>query len=293
MKNKILNSGFGIGNLVFIAALILALPLRIYQYIGGVLEAQTGFYAKNDWSIYVLYGVLAVAGVAIIFLGFTKSKKLTYDTTKMARPGFGALSGLAAAGLILDTFTCLQSLGNYQSAAEGSPELTTYYVLLAQMAFALISAVYFVILCVGALSGKSSGAEFKLISLAPVLWAMFRMVVRFMKTISYVRVSELMFEMLMLMFMILFFMNFAQCSSKVNDKDCGWKIAAYGLPAALMALVCSVPRFILTFTGKEAVIYTGSALEYSDLAIALFIVATVLTRVIVKTPEVAETTTEE
>ena len=35
MKNKILNSGFGIGNLVFIAAVILALPLRIYQYVAG------------------------------------------------------------------------------------------------------------------------------------------------------------------------------------------------------------------------------------------------------------------
>lgn len=295
MKNKILNSGFGIGNLVFIAAVILALPLRLYQYIGGVLEAQTGFYVKNDWSTYALYAVLAIAGIAIIASGFAKSKKLVYDTSKAVRPGFGALSGLVAAGLILDTFTCLQNLGKYQealSAAESSPEATTYYVILAQMAFALLSAICFVVLCIGSLTGKISGSEFKLISLAPVLWAMFRMVARFMRTISYVRVSELMFEMLMLMFMILFFMNFAQCSSKVNDKDCGWKLAAYGLPAAMLALVCFVPRLILSLTGKADVIYSGSALEYSDFAVALFIIATVLTRVTVKAPEAAESTTE-
>ena len=122
----------------------------------------------------------------------------------------------------------------------------------------------------------------------PVIWSMLRMVARFMRTLSYVRVSELMFEMLMLAFMILFFMNFAQCSSKVNDENCGSKLAAYGLPAALMALVCFVPRFILTLTGQAHVIYTGSVLEYSDLAVALFIIATVLTRVTVKTPETAE-----
>ena len=296
MKNKILNSDFGIGTLIFIAAVILALPIRIYQYIGGVLEAQTGFYAKSgDWSIFALYGVIAVAAVAIILFGFTKSKKLVYDTSKAVRPGFGALSGLVAAALILDLFACLQVLPNYQQALaadKSSPEATTYYVILAQMALALLSAIYFVVLCVGSLSGKSSGSEFKLVSLTPVLWAMLRMVARFMRTISYIRVSELLFEMLMLMFMIIFFMNFAQCSSKVNDKDCGWKLAAYGLPAALLGLVCFVPRLILALTGKADVIYTGSMLEYSDFAVALFIIATVLTRVTVKAPEAEESTTE-
>lgn len=288
MKNKILNSGFGIGSLVFIAAAIIALPLRIYQYMSGVLEPQTGFYAKNDWSISVLYGVLALSGVAVIVLGLLKSKKLAYDTAKAVRPGFGAVSGLVAASLILDTFTCLKQIGSIDellAATESSPEITARYVILGQMVLAFLSALYFVILCVGSLTGKISGSEFRIVSLMPVLWSMLRMVARFMRTISYVRVSELMFEMLMLMFMILFFMNFAQCHSKVNDKNCAWKLAAYGLPSALLALVCSVPRLILTVAGHADVIYSGSALEYSDLAVALFIIAAVLTRVILKAPE--------
>lgn len=293
MKNKILNSGFGIGTLIFVAAVIIALPLRLYQYIGGILEPQTGFYAQSNWSIYLLYGILAVAIVAVVIFGLLSSKKLAYDTVKTVRPGFGALSGLVAAGMILDTFACLQQVGNLEelsASAESSPELTTRYVILAQIIFAFLSAIYFVILCVGSLTGKSSGAEFKLVSLMPVLWSMLRMVARFMRTISYVRVSELMFEMLMLAFMILFFMNFAQCNSKVNDENCGWKLAAYGLPAALMALVCSVPRLILAITGKSDVVYTGSMLEYSDIAVALFIIATVLTRVTLKPNN--DTTTE-
>ena len=60
----------------------------------------------------------------------------------------------------------------------------------------------------------------------------------------------------------------------------------------MLALVCFVPRLILSLTGKADVIYSGSALEYSDFAVALFIIATVLTRVTVKAPEAAESTTE-
>ena len=113
-----------------------------------------------------------------------------------------------------------------------------------------------------------------------------------MRTISYVRVSELLFEMVMLVFMIMFFMAFAQCNSKVNEKDCIWKVAAYGLPAALLALVCSVPRIILSLIGSADLIYSQSSVEFADLGIALFIIAVVLTKVITKT-ESDETEEEE
>lgn len=293
MKDKIMNSGFGIGNLVFIAAVILALPLRIYQYVGNVIEPVTGFFVKTDWSIYALYGILIVASLAIVALGFIKRKTLSYDLKAEKRIGFGVISGLVAASMIIDSFGCLETVKNLETAINAdatSPEHTTYYVTIVQIVFAFLSALYFVILCIGSLTGKTAAAEFKLVSLFPVFWAMLRMVARFMRTISYVRVSELMFEMLMLMFLIMFFMAFAQCNSKVNDSDCQWKIAAYGLPAALLALVCFVPRAILAISGNADDIYTQSTLEFSDLAVALFIVATVLTRVTLNTPETTEET---
>lgn len=298
MKDKILNSGFGIGNIIFIAAVIIALPLRIYQYISGTLEPETGFFAVHDLSVYALFAVLIISVAAIIVYGFIKRKTLSYSIEKTKRPGVGALSGLFAASLIIDAVSCLDAIGSIDiglSASETTPERTSYYILLLQMIFALISALYFVILCVGLLTGKSTAEEFRIISLAPVFWNIFRMVSRFMRSISYIRVSELLLEMVMLMFMIIFFMAFAQCNSRVSDKSCKWKLGAYGLPAALLALLCFVPRFILTVAGKAELIYSQSVIEYADCAAALFIIGTVLTRVVYKEPEpeTAEETPEE
>ena len=286
MKNKLLNSGFGIGNIVFIAAVILALPLRIYQYVAGILEPGTGFYAENNWSIYVLYAVLLAAAVASVVIGLTKKKTLDFSYEAVKNPLVGIASALSAAGLIIDVFTHLNALGESHPSlyADTAPAgLPSYNILLIQIIVSLIAALFFVILTIGSLSGKTSGTEYRIISLVPVFWSIIRMVGRFMRTISYVRVSELLFEMVMLMFMIMFFMAFAQSNSKVNEKDCIWKVAAYGLPAALLALVCSVPRIILSLIGSADLIYSQSSIEFADLGIALFIIAVVLTKVVTKT----------
>lgn len=301
MKNKILNSGFGIGNVVFIAAVILALPLRIYQYVAGILEPGTGFFVTNDWSVYALYAVLTAAIAAFVVIGFIKKKSLDFSYKATKNPLVGIFSALSAAGLILDVFTHLSILNASHSSlyADTAPAgLPSYYIVLAQIIVSLITALFFVILAIGSLTGKTSGAEYRILSLAPVFWSILRMVSRFMRTISYVRVSELLFEMVMLMFMIMFFMAFAQCNSKVNEEDCKWKIAAYGLPAALMALLCSVPRIIISVTGNADMIYSQSVVEYADLGVALFIIAAVLTKVITKseeteTQEIPETVSED
>lgn len=288
MKNKLLNSGFGIGNLVFIAAVISALPLRIYQYVAGVLEPGTGFFVTNDWSIYVLYAVIIAALAAFIVIGLAKKKSLDFSCKATKNHLVGIFSAISAAGLITDVFTLLPILNNSHPSlyADTTPAgVPSYGILLAQIIVSLVAALFFVILAIGHLTGKTSGAEYRILSLSPVFWNILRMVSRFMRTISYVRVSELLFEMVMLMFMIMFFMAFAQCNSKVNEKDCKWKVAAYGLPAALMALLCSVPRIIISLTGNGDLIYSQSVVEFADLGIALFIVSLVLTKVITKGEE--------
>lgn len=289
MKNKVLNNGFGIGNIIFIAALVLALPLRIYQYVGGVIEPVTGFFAKNDFSVYALYGILILTTVAVLALGFFSRKKLSYETGAQKNPVLGAASAFTALAIILDTAFSIDIADAVKSISAGaqpaSPEVSTSYVIIAQAVFSLLAALFFAVLCITAFMGKTIASEFRLLSLSPVLWSMLRMVSRFMRTISFTRVSELLFEMFMLAFMIMFFMNFAQCNSKVNDKDCTWKLASYGLPTALLALVCFVPRIILAVAGKGDTIYTESTIEVSDLAVALFAIATVVTKLTDKAPE--------
>lgn len=300
MKNKTLTSGFGIGNIIFIAALILALPLRIYQYLGGVIEPATGFFTKNDFSVYTLYGVIILAAVAVIVLGIINRKKLAYDVSAQKNPILGIASLLITLGIIFDVAFTMDIPGAIEAIKAAktaeteqiSTEITAHYVLIIQAVISLPTALFFTVFGINSLMGKTLASELRILSLSPVIWAMLRMVARFMRTISYTRVSELLFEMFMLALMIMFFMNFAQCNAKVNDKDCAWKVAAYGLPAALLALVCFVPRAILFVLGKGNLLYAESALEFSDLTVALFIIAAVLTKLTNQLP-VAVTETAE
>ena len=108
---------------------------------------------------------------------------------------------------------------------------------------------------------------------------MFRLIFRFTATISFIKVSDLLLEMFMLAFMLIFFTAFAQLNSKIESKGLDWKLVAFGLPAAVLALVCFIPRFIMVISGKSEMLYTGSPVEYCDLATALFALSIVLTRI--------------
>ena len=292
MKNKSIASGFGIGVIIMAIAAVVALPIRTMQFF-TVLEGESGFYREADWSVYLLYGVLALSIVAILVYGIFSRKRLDYSLEVSKRPGMGVVSMAAAMGVLLDAAFCITSAMKIEEISSGLS--TANYVegmtqgdgviLTAEAVFAVFTSIYLVVLGFSYLSGKTNGSEYRLISLAPVIWSIFRLVYRFKRTISFVRVSDLLFEMIMICFMIMFFFAFAQVNSRVGGKGNEWKIAAYGIPAALLALVCFIPRFIVTITGNAQLLYSYSAAEYCDFGVALFIISAVLTRVTDKLPE--------
>lgn len=283
MKKISVNSGFGIGAIIFAVAAIIALPVRTVQFF-TVLEGGTGFYTSYDWSVYLLYALLAAAILAFIILGFTKRKKLDFTRDVAKRPVSGIISLLTAVTVFIDGLTCANTVmnsrmplvdyGNY-----GTPAVNTDKLIFgAEALFAVLSAIFFLSLGLVYLTGKTNGSEHRIISLAPVIWCIIRMVYRFTRTISYQRVSDLTFELIMLAFMIMFFMAFAQVNSQISSKNCEWKLAGYGLTAALFALVCFVPRLIVTVIGKDFLLYEYSAAEFCDLGVAIFICSVAFTR---------------
>ncbi len=286
MNNKSVKSGFGIGCIIFVAAAIIAIPLRILQFF-TVMEGGTGFYSETDWSVYLLYGVVAVAILALVVFGISKKKKLDYSLETVKRPGLSSLSLIAACGTALSAYSCLvkfMAKGTVETPYD-SPIDGTKIILLFEGIFALLSAIYFILLWLTYLKGTSNGSKIRLLALAPVIWSIFRIVIRFMRTISYIRVSELMFEMIMISFLILFFMALAQANTGIAAENAEWKIGAYGLSAALLALICFVPRLIVMISGNSHLFYSESTVEFCDLGNALFIIGTVFTRVTDKLSE--------
>ncbi len=288
MNNKSVKSGFGIGCIIFVVAAIIAIPVRTLQFF-TVLESGTGFYSSTDWSVYLLFAVIAVSIIAFLAFGIAKRKTLDYSLEIIKRPGLSSLSLIAACGTGLETYNCIMKFLSSDSSefapVTASPVNGAAFVTLLQGIFALLSTVYFVLLWLTYLKGTSNGSKIRLLALAPVIWNIFRIVVRFMRTISYIRVSELLFEMLMIAFLVLFFMALAQANTGIAAENVEWKIGAYGLSAALLALICFVPRIIVMLSGNSHLFYAESTVEFCDLGVALFIIGTVLTRVTDKLPE--------
>jgi len=269
---------------LFSAGIVLILPVRVYQYL-KIIEPVTGFYEKTDFSVVLLYALLAVFCGTIVMVSFARKRAIAYSTTTRKNPALGTLALIVAVTLVIDAVLMSK---NYSSLYYGVRTLADEssggmmksgaVPMLFESAFAVLSALFFTILGVGFITGKSNGAEYKLLAITPLAWAICRILHRFMRTISFMRVSDLFFELLMIVCLMVFFMAFAQMIARVNHKGADWKIVGFGLPAALLCLLCFVPRVAMMVMGKGGLLAAQSPPEYVDFALAMFILAFVLTK---------------
>ena len=274
---KTRNTGFLISTIAFCVVALAALPLRTYQFLTNI-EAGTGFYIDSaNILIYVLYGIIGAGIVISMASALLYKSELGFDRTPAKRPVQGIISLLTAVAVLFDAALDLNTILNYSPETSEMTKVSLY-VLCAQSLFAVLAAIFFVVFGISMLSGATNASEYKIISVAPTVWFMFRLIFRFTATISFIKVSDLLLEMFMLAFMLIFFTAFAQLNSKIESKGLDWKLVAFGLPAAVLALVCFIPRFIMVISGKSEMLYTGSPVEYCDLATALFALSIVLTR---------------
>ena len=136
--------------------------------------------------------------------------------------------------------------------------------------------MYLAVLAIGYFNGRADPSEYELLAITPLLWSICRILHRFMRTISFVNVSDLFYELFMLVFLMLFFMAMAQVVSRVGTERNDWKLFAYGLPAGIFCLLCFVPRAILVLVGKSELLAVLSGPEVCDLGAALFILSLLL-----------------
>ena len=273
--------------IVFIASVILALPMRVFQLMVNV-ESGTGFWIDHKhFSIFVLYAIAAVGIILPVVLSLVyKSGLGKVEATPEKKPLGGVLSFLTAGGLLVDAISRYSSFSDLYfeySVSGGGVTMFSYLSKSGALAmaleafFAVVSAIFFIMLGIAWLTEKDP-SEYKLLAVMPVFWAIFRIMHRFMRKISFLNISELFFELLMIVFLMMFFMAFAQVTARVNGKGLEWKLYAYGLPAALFCLICFVPRIVVLIIGKGDLIADGSSVEIVDLTAAAFILFVLVDR---------------
>lgn len=279
---------------VSLLALLVAVPLRVYQYF-KVLEPETGFYSSNDISVYVMYILLGAAMLLSVLIPLINKKKLITVTSVKKSPVFLVFSLILAVTIIIDSAGQLMGYFDLYDAASAAGGTVTEYVknqggtfLLLQAVSGAVAAVYFFVSGLSVSLGNSDGSRLKILGLTPVLWYIFKLLYRFKRTISFTNVSELMLELFAIVFLMMFFFALAQTVAKIDAQTVFWKIFAYGVPAAMFALMCFLPRFIVMIIGKSELLNTHYGVSYSDLGVAAYIIYNLLSRMKARTADSEE-----
>lgn len=263
---------------VFAAAVLVALPTRVYQLL-ALVDASNGFYKESDVTVPVLYAVMVVFGLLFLVLSFISKEVPSPKLPTGKNPVLGVASFVMVAGLGVDMFSILQKIipANQGNAAifinllksNLSKNGGTFTIL--EFVFAFFAIIYFIVFGISHLNGKASYKEFKLLALAPLCWSMTVLITKLMNAISFIKVSELLFEIALFVFAMLFFLTFARISSGVFTEDSMWGIYGYGLTAAFLASVVTIPRIVIALVGLEAV--EGNEFNFAHLTMFVFVLA--------------------
>ena len=263
---------------VFAAAVLVSLPTRVYQLL-ALVDTTNGFFKENDVTIPVLYGVAIVFGLLFMVLSFISKEVPSPKLPAGKNAVLGIASFVMVAGLGADMLGILKKIipANQGNAAifmnlfkaNLSKNGGTFTIL--EFVFAFFAIIYFLVFAISHLNGKASYKEFKLLALAPLCWSMTVLVTKLMNAISFIKVSELLFEIFMFVFVMLFFLTFARISSGVFTEDSMWGIYGYGLTAALLASIVTIPRIVIALVGLDAV--AGNEFNFAHLTTFVFIIA--------------------
>ena len=279
MKVKNSLAALKLSPLVKLASFVLlplAAVLRFVQ-VYTLVDASTGFYTKSSpltWAVNVLMigGAAAIAVCCYLSKDAESLQPLPYKNT-----GMFVLALLFGVVLLLNTATCLSGLS---SAVAGLGFRTVKELmssgalpLLFQSFFALLSGIYFIFVAVSYKKGNLFAAKHRFLALAPTAWIAARLLHLFVRKIAFTRVSDLFFELLACVCMILFFLAFAQTASGIYSTGMSWRLVGFGLPAAVLTIAVQLPRFVLLFIDSGSHINENHPFSLADICFGVFALA--------------------
>lgn len=281
---KRVKTNLGAEIIALAAGILIALPVRVYQYL-NIIDGKTGFFSTwTNPTVFGLYGLCAVMIVLLLVFSSKGAKKTLYNIPQGRNIPIAVTSFIFAASLLADAVYQLMYVRSIIQGTVTTSKLvlgdnagpSLKYFLMAQVLFAALSAAYLMIIGLSYVSKKVNYTDKTFLAIFIVLWGVVRMMTRFMQTVSYRYVSELLFELLMIAFSCIFFMAFIRFSAGLLTERVQLKLFGCGGLAIFFSLLCSVPRYIVLLVGRTDVIYRQSSLySICDLAMPLFIAAVI------------------
>lgn len=258
---------------------VVCIILRTYQMF-TCIELKTGFNIGAEWLMILLY-VLIFGGC----IAFCAVSYLSKDTAELQPMGMKSKSTSVFA-LVL----ALQFLTNWfsnvfggASTLMGADSAGGFKGMMAsglitgtlQGVFAFFSMIYMAVFAFDMMKGTIISSKLKILAIAPAGWASVRLVGRFLSQISFLEISDLFLELVMLSFMAMFFMSFAQVNSGVGSTGLSWRLSGFGYSAALIALTLFFSRSAISLVKGSQVLNQSFLANSADMFIAVFVMVLV------------------
>lgn len=269
-------------NIAFAASFVICLGLRFYHSI-KLIDAETGFYSKPNFTVAVFYVILAAVGAFLLIGSFVSKNNGKFDAESVIGKNkpLGAISIILAVSFVTEfgqsVINAIYSVRNSVIETDVSyfAQLmkSGYIPNILVAAFAAFSSLYFMVFAVSCLGKRVKITSKKIFALMPVGWALTKLISFFVKQISFIRVSDLLLEIAAMIFTALFLFSLAQCVSGVYADVAEWRLTGVGLTAALLLLTLNIPRFFLTVFGGSAHVVSGYPVNYAELFCGIFILA--------------------
>ncbi len=265
---------------VFSVAMLVALPTRVYQLL-ALVDPTNGYFNSSDITIPVLYGAVFLFACIFMVLSFLSKEVPSPKLPAGKNPILGVTSIVMVLGLGWDILSIERKIvpqvqGDvnmeiFKSLLSSNLEQSGGLFTVLRFIFAVFAIFYFVIFAVSHLNGKASYKEYKLLALSPLCWAITGLISKLMTAVSFLNSSELLFEIFMLVFAMLFLLTFARISTGVFTEDSMWGIFGYGFAASLFAGLVTIPRLVCVAVGVAPV--NKHEFSFVYLAMMLFILS--------------------
>lgn len=260
---------------VILGLLAAAVPFRMYQLL-NIIENDTGFYKTVDWSVYLMY-VLSALAIIVPYVLVMLAKNVPASKSPFKKNIFLAVASfIFAGGIIIDVVSSLSVfLINAKSyTAVGISFLGTVeqsqIPLLIESIFGIIAAIYIIIFGISFIDGRTTYSQYEFMALAPLFWAMSRIVVRFVRRIAYVNVSDLMLELFGITFMMIFLLSFARISSGLANSKAMRTVFASGFVGIFFTVTANLPRLLMVLTGNAGALPDEYPFSLCDFGFAIF-----------------------
>lgn len=262
---------------IFALSFVAATIVRAVQYF-GFIDHVTGFSTGSALIPTVFYIIIAVAFLCFIVISYLSKESSVIEIADKKNNLAAVGSAFFAITLLYDFFASfVNGVESFNAYSSEFKEMMVSGSLpsLLQSLFALLSAVFVLILAIDFGKGTSKASKRKILCLAPLGWVSFRLIHGFIRQISFIKVTDLFMELIMLSVMILFFLAFAQVNSSVYSDGFRWRIPAFGFCTALVSGSLSTARLIYAVANGAGSLNAEHPFNICDFAFAFFAISVI------------------